>query len=240
VTHREVQQIAKNAIQILGEEARPGMTEQDLVAVLDRAQRDQGIVSYWFNGSPALLFAGEHRTVISLSVDDYGGPTDYALKDNDIITIDLSPEVDGVWSDYARTLIMQDGRVVPHDQVRDEVFREGLAMEDTLHQLLVDSARPDITFHELHGIIDRFLTDSGYENLDFLSNFGHSIVEGMASGAFIEFHNDHRIFFDTNNHAPLSSVRFFTFEPHIRRRDGTFGFKREDIYTFRDGQLEAI
>ena len=39
---------------------------------------------------------------------------------------------------------------------------------------------------------------------------------------------------DTVNHEPLGSVNFFTFEPHIRKAGGRWGFKHENIYYFDD------
>ncbi len=34
------------------------------------------------------------------------------IKVNDIITIDLSPQVGNIWGDYARTIIIENGVVV--------------------------------------------------------------------------------------------------------------------------------
>jgi Xaa-Pro aminopeptidase len=238
MTHREVQDIARNTMRVLREAARPGMTEKKLVTLADESQRAQGVKSYWYHGLPALLFAGE-RTILSQSGSEYT-PTDYAFKDNDIITVDLSPEVDGLWADYARTIILQAGKVVDNGAVIDLEFRAGLEMEDKLHAFLVETATADMTFHQLHTKVDVYLRGEGFENLDFLNNFGHSIVEGMPTGTFFELKNDGRIFFDAGNNRKLSSVRFFTFEPHIRRLDGKYGYKREDIYTFENGRLVNI
>lgn len=238
MTHKEVQQIAKNTMQALREAARPGMTEKELVAIADASQKAQGVKSYWYHELPALLFAGE-RTILSQSASEYD-PSDYAFKDDDIITVDLSPEMDGVWSDYARTIILQGGKVVENAEVTDPEFKAGLEMEDKLHAFLVETATPEMTFHQLHAKVDEYLRGSGFENLDFLNNFGHSIVENMPTGTFFELKNDGRIFFDTTNNEKLSSVRFFTFEPHIRRPGGKYGYKREDIYTFENGRLVAI
>ena len=238
MTHKDVQQIAKNTMQVLAQTVCPGMTERELADIADKSQREQGIVSYWYHGLPALLFAGE-RTILSQSADEYD-PTDYAFKENDIITIDLSPEVDGVWADYARTLVLQDGKIAETAMLREGEFRTGLEAEDRLHAFLVEKARPDMSFSQLHTEIEACLTSLGYKNLDFLKNFGHSIAENVPGGSFRELENDGRIFFDAKNHSKLSSVRFFTFEPHISRHGGKFGYKREDIYAFENGRLTAI
>jgi Xaa-Pro aminopeptidase len=238
MTTKEVQAIAKDTMEAIGDYARSGMSEKELAAFAKEYMTDKGIVSYWYHEIPALLFAGE-RTVLSLPASEYV-PSEYKVKDDDIITIDLSPEVDRVWSDYARTIILQDGRTVKRQNIRNSEFREGLNMEDKLHDFLVESARPDMIFSELHDKIDKFLKTSDYENLDFLNNFGHTIVEDFPTGTFFELKNDGRFFFDANCQEKLTVARYFTFEPHIRKKGGKYGYKREDIYTFESGRLTAI
>lgn len=239
MTHKEVQQIAKDTLDHLRTVAKPGVTEKEMVQACDSYMKGRGIKSYWYHGLPVLLHAGE-RTILSQSASEYE-PTDYKLKENDIITADTSPEVDTVWADYARTIILENGKVVENDQVQDPVFRAGLDMEDKLHAFLVENARPDMTYAQLHAKIDAYLRQNGFENLDFLNNFGHSIVEDMPTGTFYELQRDGRIFFDANSNEPLSSTRYFTFEPHIRQPGGRFGFKREDMYGFNaEGRLEAL
>ncbi len=237
--YRAVQQIAKDTMDVLRAAARPGMTEIELADLAGETMRKRGVTSFWYHSIPALVFAGE-RTVLSLSASEYA-PTDYQFKENDMITVDLAPEIERMWADYARTIILQDGKAVPGGEIRDAVFADGVAMEDKLHAHLVQTAKPDMTFHDLHAEMDAFLRENGYENLDFLGNFGHSIVEDMPEGTFFELVRDGRVFFDPNSHEKLSSVRFFTFEPHIRKAGGgRYGFKREDIYYFENGALQAL
>lgn len=238
MTHSEVQQVAKNTMQELRQAAKPGITESELVDIARKSMEGQGIKSYWYHGLPALLYAG-HRTVLSLSASEYA-PTDYALKENDMFTVDLSPEVDSVWSDYARTIVLQDGVAVETEAIRDPIFRDGVQTEDKLHAYLAEQAQPEMTFSQLHGIMNDYLVSLGYKNLDFLGNFGHSIVEEMPTGEFFELVRDGRIFFDANCHEKLSSVNYFTFEPHIQKPGVEYGFKREDIYHFVNGKLRAI
>ena len=125
-------------------------------------------------------------------------------------------------------------------EILDEQLRHGVEMEDRLHAFMVAHADPNMTFSQLHAKVDQFLQESGYRNLDFLGNFGHSIVSGMPVGSFKELVNDPRVFFDPNSHTKLSEVDCFTFEPHIRKVGGDYGFKREDIYQFVDGKLVVV
>jgi hypothetical protein len=60
-------------------------------------------------------------------------------------------------------------------------------------------------------------------NLDFAGNVGHSI----------ERCRDDRRYLERGSAVRLWQMSPFTFEPHIRRRDGgCWGFKHENIYAF--------
>ncbi|KJC63734.1 hypothetical protein TZ00_14235 [Agreia bicolorata] len=87
-----------------------------------------------------------------------------------------------------------------------------------------------MTFEELARTMNERILDLGYENLDFLGNLGHSI------GA----RSSDRVYIEPGNQARLDSVEYFTFEPHIRRPNGCFGYKHEDIYYFNGGRPVAI
>lgn len=71
---------------------------------------------------------------------------------------------------------------------------------------------------------------SGFINLDFMGNLGHSIVRKK----------DDRIYIEKGNAAKLGDVEFFTFEPHISRPDSVFGYKKENIYYFENGALTEL
>lgn len=87
-----------------------------------------------------------------------------------------------------------------------------------------------MTFEQLHRVMSDYVRKLGFENLDFLCNLGHSI----------ETRSEDRVFIEAGNQARLDSVRCFTFEPHLRRAGGAFGYKREDIYYFSDGRLITL
>ena len=66
-----------------------------------------GADSFWYWGVGAFVFSGE-QTTISISGKNYITP-DLVIRENDIITIDLSPQYENVWGDYARTIIIENG-----------------------------------------------------------------------------------------------------------------------------------
>lgn len=42
------------------------------------------------------------------------------------------------------------------------------------------------------------------------------------------------------NNRKLSDVSFFTFEPHISILNSLYGYKKENIYYFKDGGLSCL
>ena len=87
-----------------------------------------------------------------------------------------------------------------------------------------------MTFEELYYKINDLISKNGFVNLDFNGNLGHSIVKDK---------ND-RIYIEKGNLCKLSQVDMFTFEPHISIPNSKYGYKREDIYFFKDGKLYRL
>ncbi len=149
------------------------------------------------------------------------------LKNNDIITIDLSPQTGNIWGDYARTVILENGKVVDNiELIENPEWRSGLQMEEKLHAELFSFATKETTFEELYYHMNEFIVINGFVNLDFMGNLGHSIVKDKSD----------RIYIEKGNKSKLGEVKYFTFEPHIAFPNSTYGFKKENIYYF-DGDV---
>ena len=175
------------------------------------------------------MFCGD-QTTLSVSGREYV-TAQKVIGENDIVTVDLSPQVGDTWGDYARTIIVEDGKAVPSmDKIKNAQWREGLLMEETLHEKLKSVATPNTTFEELYYRMNDFIKASGFINLDFMGNLGHSIVRKK----------DDRIYIEKGNAAKLGDVEFFTFEPHISRPASVFGYKKENIYYFENGALTEL
>jgi Xaa-Pro aminopeptidase len=227
--HVAVQRIAKQAMEATRAALRPGQTLAEVRKDCETRLLELGADSFWYWGIGAFVFAGS-GTIRSVSGRDYETP-DYVLGEQELLTLDLSPQRRGIWGDFARTLIIEDGE--PLQDARDSSnpeWRSGALTEQRLHAQLCELAVPSMTFEELAGLMNEHVVDLGYENLDFLGNLGHSIARQSSD----------RVYIEPGNQARLDSVDFFTFEPHIRRPNGLFGYKREDIYFFDDGQLTAV
>lgn len=198
-------------------------------SICEKFMLENGADSFWYWNVGAFVFAGDETTV-SVSGREY--QTSKRIIGNDyIITVDLSPQNNNIWGDYARTIVIENGKVI--DDVRDihnNEWKQGLQMEQYLHQSLIEKATADMTFEELYYYINDLIFKHGFLNLDFAGNLGHSIVQNK----------DDRIYIEKGNKAKLSEVKMFTFEPHISTPNSKYGYKKEDIYYFKKGRLAKL
>ena len=74
------------------------------------------------------------------------------------------------------------------------------------------------------------IREKGFVNLDFAGNLGHSIVRKK----------EDRIYIEKGNSSRLGDVAYFTFEPHISIPGSKYGYKKENIYYFKDGKIEEL
>ncbi|WP_295094609.1 M24 family metallopeptidase [Ruminococcus sp.] len=224
--YAEVQKIAKDTIEFIKTKITAGMKLTDIRQLCEDKMLELGADSFWYWDIGAFVFSGDETTV-SVSGREYI-TSDRKIASDDIITIDLSPQNNNIWGDYARTLIIEDGSVVDDiNNIRNDEWRAGLLMEEELHKELIAFATPQTTFEELYYHINKHITDRGFINLDFLGNLGHSIVKDK----------NNRIYTEKGNKALLSSVDYFTFEPHISVPNSKYGYKKENIYYFNSGKL---
>lgn len=229
MTNAEVQHIAKQTMDFIKSQITVGMSLQELRHIAETKMRALGATSFWYWDIGAFIFSGE-ETTLSVS-GKYYQTANKLIKENDIITIDLSPQVGNIWGDYARTIIIENGVVVDEiNKVCNTEWKNGLLMEDKLHKEILSFATPKTTFEEMYVYINEFITANGYVNLDFMSNLGHSI----------ETNKDDRIYIENGNRIPLGNVRYFTFEPHIAIKGSKYGFKKENIYYFENSIIKEI
>lgn len=101
--HAAMQEIAKQTLLELKKWVKPGMPLAEIVAYCEGKMKELGADSFWYWDVGAFVFAGS-GTRRSLSGKGYA-PADRELAENDMLTVDLSPQRDGVWGDYARTIV---------------------------------------------------------------------------------------------------------------------------------------
>lgn len=211
-------------MQQIAEEIRPGMSEADIALRTEAMLLQNGADSFWYHGVGALVLSGPERSLASVSGRTYRPSADIFLTDNDMITLDLSPQVGSAWGDYARTIFIENGRgILEPSAPAYPVFLKGYEEELLLHKELMSFASPSTTFHQVWEHMNHYLSSLGLTNLDFHGNLGHTI----------EDHPDKRRYLEEGNHLTLGETHLpFTFEPHISREGQPYGFKRENIYYF--------
>lgn len=229
--YKGVQDIARRTMDYLESVIIEGVSESDIAEAANRYMLENGASSFWYHGVGSLVLVGE-RTILSVSGRNYE-PASLKVGKEDLVTVDLGPQIDSYWADFARSFVIGDGRLVTDDSkvsIRIIELESGLDMTKRLHARLLQFASPETTFGELYTAMNGLITDTGYRNLDYRGNLGHSI----------ERHLDERRYIEDGSEVTLRDAGLFTFEPHISTPDGKFGFKREDIYYFLDGTLRKL
>ena len=227
-SYRRVQHAAKQTIDYIKSIIKPEMNLREIRKACEEKLLELGADSFWYWDVGALVFAGEETTV-SVSGKQYVTADRY-INNNDIITIDLSQQIGNIWGDYARTIIVENGKVVDDiELIQNQEWKSGLQMEEKLHTELLSFVTKETTFEELYYHMNEFIVENGFINLDFMGNLGHSIVKAKGD----------RVYIEEGNKLKLGDVKYFTFEPHIAFPDSKYGYKKENIYYFdRDMLVE--
>jgi len=224
--HKSVQAIARNVLSQLESSLTAFDSERSVAERAIRLLGDHGVNETWYYKCAALVLAGS-RSCLSQSGQDYI-PSDEPFGSANLVTVDLSPSINGIWGDCARTFYLERGVAVGVPQKLE--FRRGQQALHLLHSTLPSYAKPEMTLGELFDHATAQIRALGFVNLDFLENVGHSIEPDLASRTFIE----------SGNRCRLKRIPLFTFEPHIKAEDGLWGFKHEEIYFFDNGILQTI
>ena len=224
-SYSQIQLSAKQTIEYIKNTIKPGMNLLEIRELSEEKLLELGADSFWYWDVGAFVFAGDETTV-SVSGKQYV-TSDRVIGNNDIITIDLSPQVGNIWGDYARTSIVENGMVVEDiGLIENPEWKSGLQMEEKLHAELLRFATKETTFEKLYYHMNEFIVENGFVNLDFMGNLGHSIVKNK---------ND-RVYTEKGNTQRISEVKYFTFEPHISIPGSKYGYKKENIYYFQNGK----
>lgn len=222
-----IQRIAREVLERLGPSIGAADTEQSIAERAVRWLRRAGITETWYYDCPALVLLGT-RSTESVSGREYC-PAHEPVGTLNLVTVDLSPCRQGIWGDCARSFAIEDGRFTASPGHPE--FAAGLDTERAMHRGMMSAINAQMTFADVFHLAAQRLGELGYENLDRRGNFGHSIAARSTD----------RLYLTADNSRPLCDVHYFTFEPHIRRRGGQWGFKHEEIYFFDDrGQLSVL
>jgi methionyl aminopeptidase len=225
-TYKAAQDIARAVLADITRFIVPDATEHVLHEACHQLMLDHGASGYWGN-TPAFVLAGDR---LRDSVFDHRYiPAKVPLGENEMITIDVGPRIGDCYGDCARSYFLKGGELVAAQEAGAEQAA-GMALERRLHQEFVARVKPDTTFAQIYLQMDALVREAGYENLDLLSNYGHSLAEQVSDFVLL----------DDKNLAPLSSVPFFTFEPHIAKVGSRLAAKWEEVYYFDHGAVRML
>ena len=229
MNYSQVQEIARQTMSYIMARIKPGLNLIDVRTMCEQKMLELGADSFWYWDIGAFIFSGD-ETAQSVSGRQYQ-TSNRIIMENDIITIDFSPQRNDIWGDYARTVIIENGIVKENiNDIKNEEWKNGLLMEEKLHTKLKEYVTPDTTFEQVYDYFNDFINQSNYVNLDFMGNLGHSIVK----------RKEDRIYIEKGNASRLSEVSLFTFEPHISTVGSRYGYKKENIYSFSNNKLIEI
>jgi len=228
-SYSQIQFAAKQTMEYVRNIIRSGISLSEIRKICEDKLLELGADSFWYWDVGALVFAGD-ETVVSVSGKKYI-TSNRVIENNDIITIDLSPQVGNIWGDYARTVIVENGRVIDNiDMIENLEWKSGMQMEEKLHAELLNYVTEETTFEELYDHMNEFIVKKRFVNLDFMRNLGHSIVKTK----------NERVYIEKRNMTKLSDVEYFTFEPHVAAQNSKYGYKKENIYYFDKEKLAEL
>ena len=182
----------------------PGMTEKEVAWRLETAMRDFGADTISFD---TIVAAGPNGAMA------HHQPTDYVIKQNDPIVIDMGAKVAGYCSDLSRSIAVGEP---------DETFNK---ISDTVlgaQLTAINAVKVGMTGEETDNLSREVIAQAGYGD-----NFGHSLGHGVG----LELHENPGVGPGSPDVLELNTV--FTVEPGIYL-SGWGGIRIEDIVILRE------
>ncbi|WP_280439317.1 type I methionyl aminopeptidase [Nocardia cyriacigeorgica] len=139
----------------LRERAAVGVNLLDLEAVVRERIRQRGAQSCYWDYAPS-FGRGPFRNTVCLSVNDavlHGLPFDYALRDGDVLSMDLAVSIDGWVADAATTVVV--------GIAAEEDLRLVRATEEAL-EAAIEVARPGNRMGDISAAISAVAAAYGY------------------------------------------------------------------------------
>ena len=162
--YSSMQNLNRAAVKYVADTMKTGMSLPYIKKLCEDYLLENGADSFWYWDVGAFIFAGD-ETALSVSGKDYQA-ADRIIQKDDIITIDLSPQRNNIWGDYARTLVFEDGVLCDEiEKIKRDEWRNGLQMEEYLHQALIDAGTPDMTFEELYYYMNELIVTQKSYNM---------------------------------------------------------------------------
>jgi len=188
-------------LEYLKENVKAGMTLKEVDALGEEYLRSLGAKPSFkgLYGFPAAVCTSVNEVVI------HGVPTDYKLKEGDILGLDIGSFVDGYYGDAAIT--MPIGKISANDEKLIKCSKDALYKA-------IESIKPGMRFKELSFILQEAITNAGFVPLrDFC---GHGIGKKPHDEPNIPNYVDGKI----NQGPKIKNGMVFCIEPMVCQKSG--------------------
>ncbi len=172
---RRAAEIADAGVQALHEEARPGLKEYELAAIVEYRMRSLGAEDNF-----GMVVANSHNQALH-------PPTDRVVQPGDIIIGEITPCIGGLFVQICRTMVL--GRPAPVVQEKYAILKKAMGLG-------MDAARTGAPASAIAAAINGTLTDAGYEKYcrpPFMRVRGHGLGCGSSAPGNLEDGNQTRL-----------------------------------------------
>lgn len=192
---REASRIAAIALQAAGEATRPGVTTDEIDAIVHDVLVEHGAYpsTLGYLGYPKSCCTSLNEVIC------HGIPDSTVMEEGDILNVDVTAYLDGVHGDTNATFLV--GEVDPH--VSELVERTEEAMWRGIR-----AARPGREVNVIGRVIEKFVGRHGYESVRDYT--GHGVAEGFHNGLVIPHYDSAPMFDDI-----IEPRMTFTVEPMV-------------------------
>lgn len=199
-------EFADIALQVGIDALEEGITEQEVVAIIELEMKNRGIAEMSFG---TLVLFGDH------AASPHGNPGDRKLKQNEFVLFDLGVIYEGYASDVTRTIAFGDVNE-EHQNVYEVVLEA--------YTKAKEAVKPGMRAGELDKIARKVIDDAGY-GVYFNHRLGHGI--GKTAHEFPSIHG--------SNETILEVGMCFSIEPGVYI-PGEVGVRIEDcVYVTETG-----
>ena len=155
-TEEEIELMRENAILVsktlaeVGKTVAPGVTTLELNRVAETFIRDNGAIPSFlgYDGFPAALCISVNDVVV------HGFPSDYVLKEGDIVSVDICLEKDGYVSDSTHTYEI--------GKVSEEVHQLNVVTNKCLYLGIEAASQPHARIQDIGAAVSSYARKFGY------------------------------------------------------------------------------
>ena len=202
--------LADQAMETVGAQLRPGMTEREVAWALERCMRELGADALSFD---TIVASGPN------GAKAHHMPSERRLELGDGVVIDMGALYDGYCSDITRTFVLGKAS----DQFR-KVYDIVLAAQETTEA----TARAGMTGADVDGLARAVIAEAGYGD-----SFGHSLGHGIG----IAVHELPGV--GPNSQGVIEDAMVFSVEPGIYLT-GWGGVRIEDLVVMENGSPRVL